>query len=312
MKTKKILFFLLIVAFAIFMVGCDKDDESVNEFNLLVEYIEGNDGGYPNNMGSWILKEGDINTDDYLVLDLRSATDFAAMHIDGAINTTLSDMFDEVAKTNSDKVLVTCYSGQTAAFGHMLLRLKGIEAYSMMFGMSWHDASLDKWTSNCSDKNAGDLAYTASPTLPTYDYPELDTGEETAEAILDARIEAAIEAWGNGLLISSDDVIDDASAYNIMNYWGTTDSYHAGNPYETLGHIDGAYQLVPGTLTTDGNLNVFDPNGTNIFYCWTGQTAAAEIAYLAVLGYEAKSIKFGFNNMNWSALQGHKWSKPWG
>jgi rhodanese-related sulfurtransferase len=305
MKTNKILFFLLIAAFAIFMVGCEKDEDSVNEFNLLVEYIEGNDGGYPNNLGSWILAEGAVNTDDYLVLDLRSAADFAATPnpINGAVNSTLGGMFDAVAKANADKVLVTCYSGQTAAYAHMLLRLKGIEAYSMKFGMSWHDASLDKWTANCSDKNAGDLVTTASPALPTFDYPELNTGKETAEEILDARIDAAIAAWP--VLIGADDVIDNTSAYNIINYWSEAD-------YLGHGHIDGAYQVTPGTLTTDTNLSVFDPDGENIFYCYTGQTAAAEIAYLTVLGYDVKSIKFGFNNMHWSELPGHKWPKPWG
>jgi len=303
MKTNKILFFLLIAAFAIFMVGCEKDEDGVNEFNLLVEYIEGNDGGYPNNLGSWILAEGAVNTDDYLVLDLRAAAAFANMHIDGAVNATLGTMFDEVAKANADKVLVTCYSGQTASYAHMLLRLKGIEAYVMKFGMSWHDESLDKWTANCSDKNAGDLVTTASPALPTFDYPELNTGKETAEEILDARIEAAIAAWP--VLIGADDVIDNASAYNIINYWSEAD-------YLGHGHINGAYQVTPGTLTTDANLSVFDPAGENIFYCYTGQTAAAEIAYLTVLGYDVKSIKFGFNNMYWSELPGHKWPKPYG
>ena len=56
----------------------------------------------------------------------------------------------------------------------------------------------------------------------------------------------------------------------------------------------------------------FDPDGENIFYCYTGQTAGASIAYLTVLGYDVKSIKFGFNAMYWSELPGHKWSKPYG
>ncbi len=61
----------------------------------------------------------------------------------------------------------------------------------------------------------------------------------------------------------------------------------------------------------DENLSVFDDQGTNIFYCYTGQTAGAAIAYLTVLGYDVKSIKFGFNNIYWSELPGHKWPKPY-
>ena len=309
MKTNKILYFMLIAVFMIFMVGCDKDEDPINEFNVLVEYLEEDDGGYVNNMGAWILAEGAVNLADYLVLDLRSAADFAATPnpIPFAVNTTMGGMFDAIdnlAKTASiDKILVTCYSGQSAAYAHMLLRLKGYNAYSMKFGMSWHDASLDKWTTNCSDKNAGDLVSTASPTLPTFDYPELNTGEETGEAILDERIDEAIAAWGS-LLITADQVINNTSAYNIVNYWPEAD-------YIGHGHIDGSYQVTPGTLTVDENLSVFDDQGTNIFYCYTGQTAGAAIAYLTVLGYDVKSIKFGFNNMYWSELPGHKWPKPY-
>ena len=295
----------------VFMAGCDTDDDSINEFNVLVEYLEGTDGGYINNMGAWIFTEGSVNLAEYLVLDLRSADAFAATPnpIPGAVNTTLGDMFDIVetaAKTASTKILVTCYSGQTASFAHTLLRLKGYEAYTMKFGMSMHHADNDVWTAMCSNKNAGDMVYSASPALPTFDYPELNTGEETGEAILDERIEAAIAAWGAGLLVSSDDIIGNTNAFNIMNYWGDGDA-NGTSDYLEHGHIDGAYQLTPGTLTTNANLGVFDPVGANIFYCYTGQTAAASIAYLTVLGYDVKSIKYGFNNMHWSELPGHKW-----
>jgi len=288
------------------MIGCESDDkETVNEFNELVEYLEGSDGGYMNNMGAWILSEANINTDDYLVLDLRSAADFnnTPNPINGAINTTLGDMWTH-AETTTKPILVTCYSGQTAGFGHMLLRLKGHEAYSMKFGMSMHDQSLDKWTGNCSNQYASDTDWvtTASPALPSFDYPELNTGEETGEAILDKRIEAAIAAWPT--LINASEVIGNISAFNIINYWPESD-------YSGYGHINGAYQVTPGTLTTVENLSAFDPIGANIFYCYTGQTAASACAYLTVLGYDVKSIKFGTNAMIWDEMTGHKWSKPY-
>ncbi len=308
MKSNK--WFILILGIALLgLTGCeDEVVDEINEFDVLVEHLEGTDGGYVNNLGSWILGAGVLNAEfdysAYTVFDLRSSTDFDAMHVDGAVNVTMTSMFDEAANVTGP-ILVTCYSGQSASFAHTLLRLKGHEAYVMKFGMSAYDVSLDKWTSNCSDQYAGDLVATASEALPTFDYPVLNTGFETAEEILDARIDAAIEAWSNGLLILAGDVITDASSYNIMNYWSEAD-------YLGHGHIDGAYQLSPGTLTMSGNLSAFDPAGNNIFYCYTGQTAASSIAYLTVIGYDVKSIKFGFNNMHWSELPGHKWPKPFG
>ncbi|MFC1786386.1 rhodanese-like domain-containing protein [Candidatus Neomarinimicrobiota bacterium] len=286
----------------------DKDEDPINEFNVLVEYLEGTDGGYINNMGSWILAEKDVKIEDYLVIDLRSAEAFNVTPnpISGAVNTTLGDMFNVIethAKTTSSKILITCYSGHRAAFAHTLLRMKGYEAYSMKFGMSWHDQSLDKWTEKCSDKNADDLVMTASRTLPAYDYPELNTGEETGEDILDERIEATIALWGT-LLVSTDEAIANKESYNIMNYWSEGD-------YVGYGHIEGAYQLTPGTLTVAENLSAINPTGANLIYCYTGQTATALIAYLSVLGYDVKSIAYGFNNMNWSELSGNKWPKPY-
>jgi rhodanese-related sulfurtransferase len=302
---------ILMIALMLVFVSCEDDGgtkDEVNEFEVLVEYLESGDTdheGWVNNMSGWIKNYSDVkdNLGDYFVLDLRNENDYNSMHLAGAVNATLSNMFEKVDGTK--KVLAVCYSGQTSAYAHMLLRLKGIEAYSLKFGMSIYDASLDKWSSNVDSAYSNHAAWvtTASPTLPTFDYPTLDTGKDAAEDILDARIDEAIEAWA--LLTTGADAIDNRSTYNIINYWGETD-------YLTIGHIDGAYQVTPKTLKTSENLSVFDPNGGNIFYCWTGQTAAASIAYLTVLGYNVKSIKYGANSMVYDRLPSHKWSFPWG
>ncbi len=297
---------LLLVASMFFVMSCSEKAKTVDEFDVLSTYLEGTDGGYINNMGSWIIGAGVLNASfdysAYTVLDLRSATDFATMAIPGAINVTLSNMFT-AAEASTKPILVTCYSGQTASFAHTLLRLKGYEAYVMKFGMSSYDASLDKWTSNCSDQYAGDLVKTASPTLPSYDFPKLNTGKDKAEDILQARIDKAVAAWGT-TLIGAGTVIASPDNYNIVNYWSASE-------YTTHGHINGAFQVTPGTLTKDNNLSVFDPAGGNVLYCYTGQTAAATCAFLDVVGYEVKDIKFGFNNMHWTELPGHKWPKPY-
>jgi rhodanese-related sulfurtransferase len=309
MKTNKILFFLLIAALSIFMIGCEKDeDNKVNEFEVLSSYIEDNGLDWINDMAGWVFPEDPTKYDDYLILDLRAADAFNATPnpIPGAINTSLAGMFDVVeanAKTNATKIWVTCYSGQTASFAHMLLRLKGYEAYLMKWGMSKHSAGNDKWSAQAKSDFVGhqDWVYNASPALPTFDFPVLDTGFEDAEDILDARIDVAIAAWPT--LIAGTEVMNNMDAYNVLNYWKV-------EHYTGYGHFDGAYQLTPKTLTTDGNLNVFDPDGTNIFYCYTGQTAAAACAYLTVLGYDVKSVKYGVNNLIYDNLTdgaGYKW-----
>ncbi len=306
MKTNKLWILILIASFAIFMVGCDKDEDPINEFNVLTSYIEDNNLDWANDMAGWIVPLGQTNTADYLVLDIRSAADYNNEHIAGAVNATMGNMFDVVENANADKVLVVCYSGQSAAYAHMLLRLKGVEAYSLKWGMSIFSQDHDKWTANCSNQYANHANWStdASATLPTYDYPELNTGEENGEDILDEQIQHAIDSWSS-ILVGGGDVIANPNAYEIFNYWANAD-------YMNYGHIDGAYQLDPTTLSTDTNLEALNPDETNVIYCWTGQTSAAVNAYLTVLGYTTKSLKFGANSMIYDELTAHKWSKPYG
>lgn len=307
MKTNKLFFLLLIAAFTFFIVGCESDDDKeINEFDVLSSYIEDNGLDWANDMAGWIVNLADINTTDYFVLDIRQADHYNAEHIAGAVNATMGNMFDVIGKANADKVLVVCYSGQSASYAHMLLRLKGIEAYVMKFGMSAFSADHDKWTGKCSNQyaNHANWVMDASATLPSFDYPELNTGEEKGEDILDERIQHAIDSWSN-ILIGGGDVIANPDAYAIYNYWANDDYMH-------YGHIKDAYQLTPKTLSTGANLAALNPNETNVIYCWTGQTSAAVNAYLTVLGYTTKSLVFGVNSMIYDELTGHKWPKPYG
>ena len=304
---KKYLSLFLVFLLTAF-IGCSSstDKEEVNEFDVLVKYLEAGDAdyeGWVNTLGGWIVNYGDISTNDYYIMDFRKQADFDKMHLDGAVLTTLSNMFEKAA-TATKPILCVCYSGQTASYAHMLLRLKHYDAYVLKFGMSIVDASLDKWTSNCSNAYAGDFVQTASPTLPSFEYPKLNTGKKDGADIMDARIDDAVSAWGS-MLVAASDIVPNASNYNIMNYWAESD-------YLAIGHIDGSYQLTPKTIKTDQNLKVFDPAGGNVLYCWTGQTAAATIAYLKVLGYDVKSIAYGTNAMIYDELPGHKWPKPYG
>ena len=315
---KKLFLILVIPAFLMFTMGCGDDstgpDDPVNEAKVLVDYLEGgsaNYEGWVNTMSGWIVTppngaygDSTLTYADYAIFDLRSSTDFANKHIPGAVNVTMTTMFTE-AENVTKPILVVCYSGQTAAYAHMLLRMKGFEAHSLIYGMSGYAKSLDKWTNSIGSGMVGNAAWvtTASAALPEFELPVLSTGKETGAEILDARIEVAINEWATRLVAGST-VAAALSDYNIMNYWAEADYLH-------YGHFDGAYQLTPNTLTQAQNLTAFDPDGVNVLYCWTGQTAAATIAYLTVMGYDVKSVKYGVNSMIYDALAGHKWPMPY-
>jgi len=303
---KKILTLTLLLSF-VFMMGCSDNTKKVDEFDTVTTYLEGQSADYGqwvNTLSGWIVNYSGLNLDNYFILDLRSATDFASFHLDNAHNSTIGNIFTTV-KGAEKPVLCVCYTGQTASYAHTLLRMKGVEAYVLKFGMSIVDATLDKWTGNCSNQYAtsANWSMATSATLPSFGYPTLNTGKDNAEDILNDRLAAATSDWSTRL-INASDVVGNPDNYNIMTYWSASE-------YAKYGHIKGAFQLTPQTLTKDANLSVFDPNGSNILYCYTGQTAAATIAYLDVLGYDVKSIKFGTCSMIWDKLEAHKWPKPW-
>ena len=113
-------FLALMLIFSLFFVfGCKEDEEKVNEFETLVNYLESQpaeSGQWVNTLSGWILNYSDIQDklDNYFILDIRGATDFAALALPNAVNSELTDIFDAVANATKP-VKDVSYSGQTAS-----------------------------------------------------------------------------------------------------------------------------------------------------------------------------------------------------
>lgn len=77
------------------------------------------------------------NKENICVLDIRSAEDYAAGHIEGAINLPYGKGMEETFDIlPTDKTLILqCYSGQTASQTTAALRVKGYRAYNLSGGM---------------------------------------------------------------------------------------------------------------------------------------------------------------------------------
>lgn len=307
MKMNKILYFILIVTLAFFMVGCDKDDDAIIEFDELTDYMSANGLDLPEMLATWTIAASAINgnADNYFIMDIRTAAVFATGHIPGAHSVALADVVTYEADNNAGNlpVVVACYTGHSAGHGVMALRLSGVTtAKSLVWGMSsWH-SDFNSW-----DSKTGTIVGNypgvwvdddASTTLPSFsDIPELDTGLEDGAAILDYQLENSVLDGLNG--VNNTDVLASPGSYDIYNYWAKSD-------WDNYGHIAGAYQLTPGDLGLE-TLDMLDPEATNVFYCWSGQTASLIAAWLNALGYDAKTLKFSANGMIYDQLTGHKW-----
>ncbi len=296
------------------VMGCSDDDDNggtqptvKTDFELLTEYMAANNLDLPDLLSSWIVTAQavfDEGLENYFIIDIRSAEDFEDGHIEGAHNTTLADVVTYEAANNMQDlpVIVVCYTGQSAGHAVMALRLKGVsDARVLQWGMSGWNSAFDRWTANTG--NAA-LDYSGAwtsgddpPALPSYDAPEIDTQLTDGAAILDYQVDHAILDGFNR--IGATDVLGDYDAYQVITFWAESD-------WDAYGHVTGAYQVAPGTLSIE-TLDALDPDATVVVYCWTGQTSSMVTAWLNALGYDAVSLTFGVNSMIYDDLTGHKW-----
>ena len=307
---KKWMKFVLVIAVisVIFVAGCkDKTtDPDVSAFETVLNYMDNNGMALTDLTTSWIIAADstlEATLADYYIMDIRTGdtnengvVDYIDGHVPGAVLSSLGSIVTDAADSGGIPIIVVCYTGQSAGHAVMALRLSGYtDAKVLKWGMSgWH-SDFDKWTPNTAQ--LGHANWVAAPGLiadvEVFDYPEIDSDLEDGAEILEERIAALLD--GGFMGVASVDVLDTPIDYFINNYWDATD-------VETYGNIDGAYRIKPLVLEN------LDPAGTVVTYCWTGQTSSMVTAYLTVLGYDAKSLKFGANSMIYDDLLGHKWA----
>ena len=79
----------------------------------------------------------EAESEDYTILSVRQAKDYAEAHIPGAMLIPFAKgMQEQFSQIPTDKpVVVYCYTGQTASQTMAVLRMLGYEAYNLAGGM---------------------------------------------------------------------------------------------------------------------------------------------------------------------------------
>ncbi len=303
---------VLVLPLLVFSSACSDDDDdpvtpaAANEAELLVQELEGANGDYLNNAPA-IVSAVDVYADvtgakKFYLIDVRGAADYALGHVDGAHNVPIADVLTHMNSVNAadyDKIVVICYSGQSAAWTTAVLRLSGYtNAFSMKYGMSsWH-TDFDRISAKVKSDRIGDFITTASPAKPALgNLPTLNTGLTSGTEILSNRI-AAIHAEGfGGSAIDAVTLFSTPDQYYIVNYWSEGD-------YLNLGHIPASYQYTPkADLKTSSFLKSLPTDKTIVVYCYTGQTSANVAFILRVMGYDAKTLSYGTSGMIWQRMK---------
>ncbi len=281
----------------------------VNHSQLLLDEIVKNGDLINSEKAPTMIEAKDVNTnlgEKQLVLDIRAAKDYADGHIKGAENVVFEELLsyfkaNDAKVKAAGKVVLVCYSGQVATYANSILQMLGYtNVYTMKWGMaSWNKKTSGKWSEAVSDKYIDKLETNANSKPPKGDMPKFDCMHENGKDILDARSTKLFADGTKEIFVTIDDLMTDPASYYVVNYWPE-------NLY-ALGHIPGAVQYAPKkSLSASADLATLPKDKTIVTYCFTGQTAGFVTAYLRLLGYNAKTLKFGANSFMNKTLKTNK------
>jgi rhodanese-related sulfurtransferase len=326
MNTIKIIISVIIVILITTLNGCLKDkitppaDITISDSGKLLFYLEDN-GDYINSDEMPSLVDADevySNLGTNLLIDIRPSTEFESGHIEGAHkvpHANLVSFLDSIDYTRYPKIIIISMNGQSSAYYTCLLRLYGFgNVFSMSYGMaSWNNVFSDEWLNALQQDD--DLLETYIQDMaskPPYGpMPEVTLSSSSLEASVKERI---IE---NMDIDFEDNLGTQEGAATIEYQYFMTQSgnyfivcYDQRLLYRDLrygvSHPAGSvlYQCPPSysDLSSTTYLQTLPADRTILFYSADGQKSAFAVAYLRVLGYDARSVLFGANNMFYNIL----------
>lgn len=308
-KQSFFVFVILLIStafFGSFSAMATSDIDPPDEFETLVSYLETNNnfinGELPILMASEV--KDNMKNPKYQIIDIRTNSWFDYGHIKDAANVKAEDLLSyfetKIKPADFDKIVLVCYSGQSAAYYSSLLRLAGYpNVYSMKWGMSsWReDFANNAWNKNIKNDFAEKLETIENAKPVVNVHPVLKTGKTDAKDILKARLTELFTKPYSEFIVKSTDVFEKPANYYVVNY---------GDQNKCEGHIPGALHYTPEASLTNDLLTL--PADQNILvYEATGQKAAYIVAYLNVLGYNTGNLAYGENSFMNNLLKEKGW-----
>jgi rhodanese-related sulfurtransferase len=286
---------------------------SVDEAQVLLQYLE--TGRSYSIHGNFVVGAAAVRTTmlaspgKQYIIDMRAQADFDRGHIPGSVRVDIGNVIDHLkamspAPSSFERIIINCYTGQTAAYAVGVLRALGYtNAFSLKWGMSsWNDDLATPWLNNRSNARATQFVSGPSPAMnPHGDLPKLSTGRNVGSEIAEARARELLSAGLTPATINHNTLFANLDGYYIINFW-------PANLYQTPGHIPGAvlYEVAANPFESGNALKTLSTTRPNVIYCYTGQTSAYLTGYLRLLGYDARSLMYGANGMIYDLMTQHK------
>lgn len=297
---------ILILSGSLFSIGCSDDDggptgPELSEFSVIQPKVDSYTGGTLAPVIKAQALFDNINdgvaTNDYQIISVRSAADYANNHIPGAINIPWRDAgkLDNINKLSSTKkIAVYCYTGHTGAVATTFFNTLGYEAYNLKWGIiSWtkdETARVAKAFDEASDAHDYATETTVNTLTGTFDLPSLDFTPSTDENTI---LTAAIDFVATNMtpVTKAQALFDNLNDGNTANDPIVLSVRSAA--HYALGHIPGSYNIPWREIAKEDNLKKLDPSKDIVVYCYTGHTGEVAATALNLLGYNATNMKFG-------------------
>ena len=225
---------------------------------------------------------GKVNAgEEMLIVDIRSAEDYAKGHIKGAVNVPWGPaLYENLAYfPQSGQVYIHCYSGQTAGQAVMLLNAAGVPARSVNLGWNFGISKVE-----------GIDAITTTEVTEIDKSKSYDVNPEIAVAYK-AYYDRFSEIKGTPF---ASNIVSEENAKKILDSGDTSAVFVSIRKAEDFakGHIATATNI-PFGKSMQVNFSSLPVDKKIIIYCYTGQTAGQTVAALRLLGYDAVSLKGG-------------------
>ncbi len=240
--------------------------------------------------------------ENVLVIDTRNSTEFAAAHIPNSVNVPFTQILNyfegSIDPASFKTIALVCNAGQTASYATSILRFLGYNnVFALKWGFSsWNKDTADKrWIPRRSSKFAETLETKHNLKNPAGEFPSIETSEKYGYAILRERAHKLFAEDFNSVTISADTLFEAGQNFYIANYWP--------EQLYSIGHIPGAIQYQPKkSLKRAEQLNTLPTDKPIVIYCFTGQHSSFVVAYLRLLGYDARTLTFGANGFMHSVM----------
>lgn len=240
---------------------------------------------------------------DVVVIDLRAASEFQTARISGSINLEMKNLFNYIKQNvpASKSVVLVDGSSQKSVYAASLLGFAGMQNIVVLrWGLASWNSVIQSWQNylhfNIHTKFEGKVNSKGTFTP----LPKIEESFASTTELIEKRVQSLLSDNFEDLLISSDTLNARKFDYYVVCY-GTQKFYRETQSYP--GHFKNSILYQPRadfksntdlqTLASDRIIGIYDFDGT---------AAASLSAFLKLLGYNVKFVKFGAHEMIYEHL----------